>query len=220
MEFILGSFAQYPFPSSIYTHGVQIKTTHPIELKPNEIKTIKSNIIIKHSRYNHLQLFLANDYTSIVKLHTYMTKSIGKVLEYTIENITDNDVFIHQGIYLIDVVLVEDLTYQVHLINDPEIASINLEENNSTTNEQNNVKPLSLNDEQVAEPVIEQVAEPVIEQVVESVVEQQVVEPVIEQVAEPIIEQVAEPVVEQVAEPVVEPAVKPKRSYTKKKKAV
>lgn len=57
MNFILGDRAQYPLPSKKYKNAIQIKTVNPLTLLPNETKSIKSNMFIKHLPDYHYDYF-------------------------------------------------------------------------------------------------------------------------------------------------------------------
>ena len=145
MEFILGALTQYPFPSTKYKNGYQIKTIHPIVISPNEIKTVKSNIFIKHANDCHLRLFITEQFQSNIKLMTYWMKSQQTQFEYTIMNISNNEINVPADTHLIDVIWTDDITDMVYLLENTNINTLSLDGNNITNHNSDN-KPLSLND--------------------------------------------------------------------------
>jgi dUTPase len=136
MEFTLGSLAQKPDHSLIYRNGYQLKTVVESTIQPLSKQIIKTNIFIKHAVDYHLQLFINDIFNNKLKIDGAddFIKTTNRLFEFTITNLTNEEIFIRKNMHIVDIVAVHDvinnLTKLVPEVVTPYVNLLQLNDNN------------------------------------------------------------------------------------------
>jgi hypothetical protein len=234
MEFTLGSLAQKPDHSLIYKNGYQLKTVVESTVMPLSTQIIKTNIFIKHSADYHLQLFMNDVFNNKLKIDGELgnyIKATNRLFEFTVTNLTNEEIFIRKNMYIVDVVAVHDvinnLTKLVPEVVTPYVSQLQLNDNNKPESDhimemiakekENNTK-LSL---QLAADEAERLKNIQLTEVAKQMELTKQAEPVLELKQTELVKQVQESELN-LSKPIdivvksVEPVVKPKRKVVKK----